>query len=106
MVKINDIEYSGYVTEGDNEITVIISTIDTIQDVISKMTSVKEIEEKGMNGIDKTYVVTNPISAAVVSRNVYAIRFSTKPTPTQQLEEKTQEMSDVIDELLVMMLEG
>lgn len=106
MVKMNNIEYSGYVNEDEDEITVVIATAEFLKDIVDKMTEVKEVIYSEVNSVEKTYVVTNPLSAATVSRNVYAIRFSTKPTPTQLLEAKSQEMSDAIDELLVMVLEG
>lgn len=106
MLKIKNKDYSGYVTEGDDEITTIISSVNMLQDIIGDMSDVKEVTVTEKNGLETTYAVTRPISATVVSKNIYAIRFSTKPSATQVLEDKNQELSDAIDDILVMMLEG
>lgn len=105
MVNIKGIEYSGQVTEGDDEISVILCSTDMLSDIVEFMADVKEVTYTPVSGIKKVYPVTCPISASFASKNVYVIRFSTKPTETQRLEAKNQELSDAIDDILVMMLE-
>lgn len=106
MVIINEKRYSGTVMpSGEEKITVVIGTTDFYQDVVAAMSDVTEITEVGDNGRTKTYRVTAPLSASIVSQNVYSLVFSTKQTNIRALEEKAQELSDVIDALIVMLLE-
>lgn len=106
MLRIKDQEFSGTVgVSGDDELTVVIATSSMFEDVLAMTKDVKEIYATAKDGTETVYNVTRPISASLVSRNVYAIRFSTKKSETQLLEEKNQELSDAIDEILVMMLE-
>lgn len=106
MVRIKNVEFSGQVSEGDDEISVVICSVDQLRDLVGFMTDVKEVVYRRVSGIETVYNVSCPLSASVASKNVYVFRFSTKPTATQQLEAKNQELSDAIDDILVMMLEG
>lgn len=107
MVRIKGKEYSGQVVADANEqITVVIATSDLLKDVAEMITDVTEVSDISSAGIETVHIVTCPISASIVSPNLYALKFSTKPTATQQLEAKNKELSDAIDDILVTMLEG
>lgn len=106
MIRICGTEFSGVVTEnGGDELTVVISTDHLLEDVLSIMKNVKEVINIARDGTETVYSVSRPLSASLVSNNLYAVKFSTKKTETQILEEKNQELSDAIDDILVMMLE-
>lgn len=107
MIRLKGKEYSGYIVSDSNEqITVVLSSNELFKDIAEMMIGVTEVTDISSSGIETVHVVTSPISASIVSPNLYAIRFSTKPTVTQQLEAKNQELSDAIDDIIVSMLEG
>ena len=106
MIRIKDYEFSGTATvSGDNELTVVIATSWIIDDILPLTKDLDTIYSTDRNGLETAHTVTRPLSVSMVSRNVYALKFSTKKSDVQILEEKNQELSDAIDELLVLMLE-
>lgn len=107
MIIIKDQQYSGTVSvTGDNELTVVLSTYYQFEDVLAFTKDATEIKEIDFGGREKVYNVTRPISASRVALNTYAIRYSTQKSEVEILEEKNQELSNAIDDILVMMLEG
>lgn len=106
MIRINEKEYSGSVSQnGKEELCVILATSELFRDVAQMITTVKEVTDISNTGIETVYSVSAPISASIVSQNLYALKFSTKPTVTQELEAKNQELSNAIDDILVLILE-
>lgn len=106
MIRLNNKEYSGYVSKTANDtLSVIVHTVETFHDVVPIMNDVKEVIEI-KNGEETSYAVTSPVSAKIVTENIYLLVFSTKPTYQQQLEAKIMEQSNAIDDLLIAFLEG
>lgn len=114
MIKLNDKEYSGSILlNTDERLVVSICTVERFEDVAQFICNVTSVTETLPDGSENTYLVTAPVSAKVVTKNVYSLEFSTKPTKTQELENKIAEQSVVIDNMssdldsmLIAMLEG
>lgn len=100
MLVINEKEYSGAVVKADeNELVTTVSTNETLFEVCHAMDGATSVTEIGIDGAEKAYMVNNATRVMESVPGVYVVVFSTKPTVLQ-------EMSNAIDELLVMVLEG
>lgn len=114
MIKIKNKEYSGNILlNNDERLVVSVCTIEKFEDVAHFICDVTSVTETFPDGSEKTYVVTAPVAAKVVAKNVYSLEFSTKPTEMQELENKIAEQNAIIesmssdfDSMLVAMLEG
>ena len=107
MIQWKDKVFSGQILRDDDEVlTAVVYTVESFQDVSTSMTGVTEIYEFTSESDRAEHKVTGPRSAKIVAANTYFVEFSTKQPLTKQLENKIQEQSDAIDDLLVMMLEG
>lgn len=101
MIKINDVTYSGSIvpSHDDNKINVMLNTVSTIQDLSIALDNADKIIEIDFSGAETEYTVNNIMSISRVADNVFLATYSTKMTVIQ-------EMSNAIDSLLVMVLEG
>ena len=100
MIIFGNKEYSGSIASvTDDRIVAVINTVDSLQDVCSTLDGVKEITEVLQDGTRKTYAVTTAVSVYANTKTVYTIELLTKPT-------YLQELSNAVDALLVMALEG
>lgn len=107
MVEFLNRTYSGKVIRNDNDrLVLILNTADSIEDLAPLMPGITQINEIIEGGYETVYTVTAPISFRVVSNNVYSFEFSTKPTLQQETEARMQSLSDAVDDLLIMVLEG
>lgn len=107
MVKWNNKEYSGnIITNKDDVLTVVIYTVESLQDICLSLEGVTEITEIRDKETENTFKVSTAISVKMVEAHTYHVAFSTKPTYQQEIQAKIQEQSDAIDALLVMLLEG
>lgn len=105
MVRWNDKTYSGnVVTERNDELTVVIYTVESLQDICLTLNDVTEVTE--ITETERTIRVTTAICVRRIEPNTYHVKFSTKPTYRQEVLDLIQEQSDAIDALLVMLLEG
>ena len=120
MIRLGNAEYSGYVIEnGDDVLKITLHSADRFEDIAQNITGLREVIEVN-NGEETVYTITAPLSAKQVSANVYFVEFSTKPTPTQQMEKRIadqddliaeqaatiSDLSDTVDDLLIAILEG
>lgn len=100
MIIFGNKEYSGSIASvTDDRIVAVINTVDSLQDVCSTLDGVKEVTEVLQDGTRKTYAVTTAVSVYANTKTVYTIELLTKPT-------YLQELSNAVDALLVMALEG
>lgn len=114
MIRLLNKEYDGYIADnGDETITVVLHTWEGFDDIAEAMVKVTTIENVAPDGTSTVYTITTPVSAKVVGQNLYSIVFSMKPTPTMEMQQKLaaheetiQDMSDLIDDLLIDSLEG
>ena len=98
MITINGKTYSGAVIRNeDTELIVSISTADTMQDLCLAMNDVKTVTETNEGGTN-VINVNNAVSINQSVKGIFTITFSKKLTVIQ-------EMSQAIDDLLVMVLE-
>lgn len=105
MLRIKEREYSGQVFEGANEtLTVVIYSTDLFQDVTEYIADAEEITVTS-DGDVRTYMVSSPIAAKVISNCVYSMEYSTKVPFEQEMKDKLEEQSTAIDMLLVALLE-
>lgn len=100
MIIINNRSYSGsVVSQDDRELKVLINAVDSIDDICLALNGVKTVTDRQQNDQETVYTVNTALTVSTVAPNTYIITFLTKPTAMQ-------EMSNAIDALLVMMLEG
>lgn len=100
MIIINNRSYSGsVVSQDDRELKVLINAVDSIDDICLALNGVKTVIDRQQNDQETVYTVNTALTVSTVAPNTYIITFLTKPTAMQ-------EMSNAIDALLVMMLEG
>lgn len=100
MIIIGNKEYSGSIASvTDDRIVAVINTVDSLQDVCTTLDGAKEITEVLQDGTRKTYAITTAVSVYANTKTVYTIELLTKPT-------YLQELSNAVDALLVMALEG
>lgn len=100
MIIIGNKEYSGSIASvKDDRIVAVINTVDSLQDVCTTLDGAKEVTEVLQDGTRKTYAITTAVSVYANTKTVYTIELLTKPT-------YLQELSNAVDALLVMALEG
>ncbi len=100
MIIFGNKEYSGSIASvTDDRIIAVINTVDSLQDVCTTLDGAKEVTEVLQDGTRKTYAVTTAVSVYANTKTVYTIELLTKPT-------YFQELSNAVDALLVMALEG
>ena len=100
MIEFNGHSYSGSVVSHDeNELKVLINTVESMEDICVALNGVKSVNSEQQNGETMTYTVTTASTVSRVAQNTFVVTFLTKPTVLQ-------EMSNTIDALLVMALEG
>ncbi len=105
MIKWNDKTYSGnIVNEGNDKLTVVIYTVESLQDICLSLNDVTEVIEETQG--ERVVNVTMALSVKTIEQNTYYITFSTKPSQQQEMMDLIQEQSDAIDALLIMLLEG
>lgn len=99
MIQFNNKSYSGAVVKNDDsELIVTINTVDTLQDLCLALNGVKNVTET-IGEASTVYNVNTATQIGSPMKDVYTINFSKKLTVMQ-------EMSQAIDDLLVMVLEG
>ena len=100
MIIFGNKEYSGSIASvKDDRIVAVINTVDSLQDVCTTLDGAKEVTEVLQDGTRKTYAITTAVSVYANTKTVYTIELLTKPT-------YLQELSNAVDALLVMALEG
>lgn len=100
MIEFNGHSYSGSVVSVDeNELRVLINAVDSMNDICLSLNGATSVKSEQLNGEEVTYTVTMATTVSAVAPNTYLITFLRKPTVMQ-------EMSNAIDALLVMVLEG
>ena len=105
MIYIGNKSYSGYIVEQEGEVDAIIHTTDYINDVIRGMENIKVIVHQEAD--EKRAIPVNYfMGAREASKNIYCLRFGTKPTLWDLYDKVLKEQSDMIDALLAMSLEG
>lgn len=105
MIIIKDDSYEGSIVENENDIIVTISSKLEYNYLMNRIADAKEVVYISDDEDSRCYKVTNPIAAIDFGHNTYAMQYSTKATKIQQLEAKNEELSEVIDSILIMMLE-
>lgn len=99
MIEINGKSFSGAIVKNDDaELIVNICAVETLQDLCLILTGVKSVTETQPNIDPIVYSVTNAVQISTIAKNVYAITFTKKAS-------EIEELSNVVDKLLVMMLE-
>lgn len=100
MIEFNGKSYSGSVLQNDESRMIVnILTVDSLQDVCLALTGIKTITETKNDGSVVSYNVNNAVQVSSPFKDYYAITFSKQPTVIEEL-------SNAVDSLLVMMLEG
>jgi len=100
MIEINNERFSGsIIRDDDTEVIVSINTISTLQDLCLILNDVKAFTETLIDGTQNVYNVNNAVSVTATGKNCYTVTFSKRMSVLE-------EMSQAIDNLLVMVLEG
>ena len=100
MIIIGNKEYSGSIASvTEDRLVAVINTVDSLQDVCTTLDGAKEVTEVLQDGTRKRYAITTAVSVYANTKTVYTIELLTKPT-------YLQELSNAVDALLVMALEG
>ena len=107
MLRINGTLYDGNVVDhNEDRIIIVVHYPGSFTEFADAIIDTKQIVDVDAVGGEKTYVVSSPLQATNVSKNVYSAEFNCKPTINDELANRIQEQSDAIDALLVMLLEG
>ncbi|MBQ7540686.1 MAG: hypothetical protein IJT44_00155 [Clostridia bacterium] len=100
MIKIKDKVYSGSILlDADYRLIVSVCTTDRFEEVAESICDVTCVTEVFSDGTETTHVVTAPICAKIISTYVYSLEFSTKPSETQELENRIAEQNEIIESL-------
>jgi hypothetical protein len=100
MIEFNGKEYSGAIIKNDDsELIVSIMTVESMQDICIALTGVKTVTETQLDGTSVSYSVNNAVQVNASAKYCYTITFSKALTVIEEL-------SEAIDRLLVMALEG
>ena len=99
MIEFNNKQYSGSIVKNDSdELIVSICTNDTLPDICLALNGVKTVTETTEGG-STAYTVSTATNVGASLKGVFTITFTKKQTIIE-------EMSNAIDELLVIVLGG
>lgn len=107
MVRIKGKDFSGNVfDQEENILTVVVYSDYSVRDIANFMLDATEVVCYTDDGNEIIYPVNHSVSCTQITNNVYSLKYSTKPTVEEELQNQIDAQSRTIDALMALVLEG